>query len=70
MTTFVEEGYRFKIKKIEPGQPEAGRYVADIWMPEDAASNGQWARVLGFYASEGEAITAAKYEIEKLTEQG
>jgi hypothetical protein len=62
--TFVEGGVIFTV-----GQADDGKFVADIALDRGlipVTDIESWARVVGRFNSMGDAITAAKHEIEKL----
>ncbi len=63
---FVEEGVLFTVE-----QEADGKYVVDIAIGDTRGRTvsdiEDWARVVGRFNSIGEAITAAKYEIDKMS---
>lgn len=58
--TFVKDGILFTVSREEDG-----KFVVDIEFERDGEKD--WARVVGRFNSEGDAITAAKGEIDALT---
>lgn len=68
---FTYLGHVFRVLHDDPNFPETKeKYVAEIFhayaweMANELSSDGFYARVLGLFSNEGEAITAAKREIE------
>jgi len=59
---FISYGYPFRVAHDEPDDPTTtGHHVAELWanFPDAPA---MWARVVGLFSNEGEAIMAAKRE--------
>lgn len=68
---YVYLGHLFIVSHDLPDEPETvGKFVADIFhahpweIANERAEDGFYARVLGLFSNRGEAITAAKREIE------